>query len=100
MKKLTLLSIALTGALLSVPVMAVDFHALTGVQAISAPLQDAELSATEGGAVCSSSAATRFVGGAALCLWLAPKTPLGVQPEHNPLIIKRSLKGFSILMVI
>ncbi|MEE9398575.1 MAG: hypothetical protein V3V31_16370 [Methylococcales bacterium] len=69
MKKVTLLGSALTVAMLSAPAMAADFQALSGVQAAPAPIQDAELSATEGGATCDV-ATVDSAGGVALCAWV------------------------------
>jgi len=70
MKKVTLLGSSLAVALLSAPAMAADFHALTGVQAAPAPIQDVELSATEGGATCDATT-VGSAGGVALCAFLS-----------------------------
>ncbi|MEE9424510.1 MAG: hypothetical protein V3V18_05980 [Methylococcales bacterium] len=60
---------ALAVGLLSSTAMAADFHALSGVQAAPAPVQDTELSATEGGASCDFSEVASG-GGVALCAYL------------------------------
>ncbi len=50
----TLLACALAVALSAAPAMAVDFHALAGLQGTApTPLPDEALAATEGGAVCT-----------------------------------------------
>jgi hypothetical protein len=66
MKKVTLGS-ALAVAMLSSTAMAADFHALGEIKA--APVQDTELSATEGGATCDV-ATVDSAGGVALCAWV------------------------------
>lgn len=53
MIKTTLSGCALAVALSAGPAIAADFHALAGLQATPAPLQDGVLAATEGGASCS-----------------------------------------------
>ncbi len=63
MKKVTLGS-ALAVAMLSSTAMAADFHALGEIKA--APVQDTELSATEGGATCDATTVAS-AGGVALC---------------------------------
>jgi hypothetical protein len=81
MKKVTLGS-ALAAAILSSTAMAADFHALSEVQAAPAPIQDKELSATEGGATCSS--ANSNVGNS-LCAFLPPGSggrPIIVTPTN------------------
>ena len=70
MKKVILGS-ALAVVTLSCTAMAADFHALGEIQ--TAPVQDRELSTTEGGAVCASSPEGGTVtsqGGVALCAWV------------------------------
>ena len=67
MKK-TLGSVLAIG-LLSGTAMAADFHALSGVQAAPAPVNDVELSTTEGGASCDGSE-VGSAGGVALCAHL------------------------------
>jgi hypothetical protein len=52
MKKVASLASALTIVMLSSVAMAADFHALSAVQMAPAPIQDKELSAIEGGAIC------------------------------------------------
>ncbi len=75
MKKITLGS-TVAVALLSSTAMAADFHALSGVQAAPAPIQDTELSATEGGATCDNTTVAS-AGGVALCAFLAPGASKG-----------------------
>jgi hypothetical protein len=65
MKK-TLGSVLAIG-LLSGTAMAADFHALGEIKA--APVQDVELSTTEGGATCDV-ATVSSDGGVALCAWV------------------------------
>ena len=48
----TLLGSALAVALSATSAIAADFHALKGLQATPAPLNDGVLATTEGGAVC------------------------------------------------
>ncbi len=67
MKKVTLGS-ALAVAMLSSTAMAADFHALGEIKA--APVQDTELSATEGGATCDATT-VGSAGGVALCAFLS-----------------------------
>ncbi|MEE9395974.1 MAG: hypothetical protein V3V31_03065 [Methylococcales bacterium] len=69
MEKITLLDSALVLTLLSGTAMAADFQALTGVQATPTPIENAELSAIEGGAVCDAHYAGS-AGGVVLCAWL------------------------------
>jgi hypothetical protein len=52
MKNILFLSNTLAAVLLSSTVMAANFHALTAVQSAPGPIQDKELSAIEGGAIC------------------------------------------------
>lgn len=66
MKKVTLGS-TVAVAMLSSTAMAADFHALGEIQA--APVQDSELSATEGGASCNFEE-VGSAGGVALCAYL------------------------------
>lgn len=54
MKKMTLLGSAFAVVVLSAPVVAEDFHAMTALRAAPAPMQDVELAATEGGVTCAS----------------------------------------------
>ncbi len=70
MKKITLLGSALAVGLLSTSAMAADFHALSGLQAAPAPVNDVELSTTEGGATCDFTAVSS-AGGVALCAVLS-----------------------------
>ncbi|MEE9395392.1 MAG: hypothetical protein V3V31_00120 [Methylococcales bacterium] len=71
MKKSLLLSSALTVALVSVPAVAGEFYAMsTWNGSTPAPLQDAELSATEGGASCSTPVLGSVTGGVPLCAWI------------------------------
>lgn len=67
MKKVTLGS-SLAVAMLSSTAMAADFHALGEIQA--APVQDTELSATEGGGTCDATTVASD-GGVALCAFLS-----------------------------
>lgn len=66
----TLLGSALAAAMLSGTAMAADFHALSGVQQAPAPVQEQELSATEGGATCDATT-VGSAGGVALCAFLS-----------------------------
>lgn len=68
MKKVTLLA-GIAAIALSTSVMAEDFRALGNIQA--APVQNTELAATEGGAVCDASGAADGGVGVALCSFLA-----------------------------
>ncbi len=70
MEKITLSGSALVLGLLSGTAMAVDFQALTGVQATPTPIENAELSAIEGGATCDATTVSS-AGGVALCAFLA-----------------------------
>jgi hypothetical protein len=67
MKKVTLLAGAMAVAL-STSVMAEDFRALGNIQA--APVQNAELAATEGGTVCDNTGTNTEGGGVSLCSFL------------------------------
>jgi hypothetical protein len=67
MKKIILQGSLLATVLLSSAAMAADFHVLGEIQA--APIQDTELSATEGGATCDYTTAGSS-GGVALCAFL------------------------------
>jgi hypothetical protein len=70
MNKTILLVSTLVAVALSTPAMAVDFHALAGLQGASpAPLQDGVLATTEGGAECDFAFATNGGGsGGGVCL--------------------------------
>lgn len=71
MRKMTfLLGGVLAVAVFSAPVMAADFHAMAALQAAPTPMQDVELAATEGGAVCSSAlgSGTGSTPGTGVCL--------------------------------
>jgi hypothetical protein len=68
--KTTLLGSALAVALSAGSVIAAeDFHALAGLQATPAPLQDGVLATTEGGATCDATTVDS-AGGVALCAFL------------------------------
>ncbi len=69
MKKIILQGSLLATVLMSGATMATDFQALTGVQAAPTPIENAELSAIEGGAVCDAHYAGS-AGGVVLCAWL------------------------------
>lgn len=74
MKKVILLySWTVLFAMICTTAMATDFHALSSLQSVPDPVQDKELSMTEGGADCSGS----MIGigsssGVALCAWVLP----------------------------
>ncbi|MEE9424114.1 MAG: hypothetical protein V3V18_03955 [Methylococcales bacterium] len=76
MKKIILQGSLLATVLMSGAAMATDFHALTGVQAAPTSIENAELSAIEGGATCSyngfvAGGIVASEGGVALCAFLA-----------------------------
>jgi hypothetical protein len=72
--KTTLLGSALAVALSAGSAIAAeDFHALAGLQATPAPLQDGVLATTEGGATCDFTSAISD-GGVALCAALFPSS--------------------------
>ena len=71
MKKTTILAGVMAVAMSS-SVFAEDFRALGNIQA--APVQNVELAATEGGAVCDNTGATDQGAGVALCSFLATGT--------------------------
>ncbi|MEE9356109.1 MAG: hypothetical protein V3U75_11015 [Methylococcaceae bacterium] len=64
MKKVTLFVSALTIVMLSSVATAADFHALSAVQPAPSPIQDEELFAIEGGAICQFQTAG---GGLSVC---------------------------------
>lgn len=68
MKKISLLA-GVAAIVLSTSVMAEDFRALGSIQA--APIQNVELAAIEGGAVCDNSGTNTSGGGVSLCSFLA-----------------------------
>jgi hypothetical protein len=72
MKKATCFSSLIVVAMLCSTALATDFHALSSLQAVPDPVQDKELSATEGGSDCSGSTIGIGSGGVALCAWVLP----------------------------